>query len=165
LRVDKVRLGHRDVLLIVSRQLQSIQDDVEVTTGEPWNELVPLILDHLCFDTKFRGQRLCQVVFKTDQLLRFLRIRIDVRSATFGIGTPQEHTAGPDDFQGVGAENREAPARKQEYKNQPSYAQPTPGVTHQSRTISRRKRISEIFFSLKPSLGVRLNFRSKFTWP
>ena len=52
------------------------------------NELVPLVLHHLRLDAEFGGQGVGQVELKAGQLLRLLRIGIDVRRAAFGIRAP-----------------------------------------------------------------------------
>jgi hypothetical protein len=112
--MDKVRLRHGNALLVFRSQFQAIEEDVEVAALQARDKLVPLILDHAGLDPELGRQGLSHFVLEPDQLLRPLRVRIDVRRPTLGIRAPEQHAPLTDFLQAVCRQRTRTPAGNQE---------------------------------------------------
>src|SRR5206468_10381075 len=111
-----------------------------VAAVEGRNELVPLVLDHPGFDAQAASQGFSQLVLETDQLLRLLRIGINIGRAAFGVSAPKQNATSLDFLEVVGGEGGASLAgQQQDRTNQKnSCARRAPGVTHQGRILTRR---------------------------
>src|SRR5512140_2776440 len=73
LRIEVVGPAHRDLLLVFRSQFEPVNYDVEIPSFESRDELIPLVLNHLGFDTKAGSEGLRKVIFKADEALGMLR--------------------------------------------------------------------------------------------
>src|SRR5207248_5205548 len=81
-----------DFTLAILGEFQSVEDDVIVTSFEPGNQPVPLVVNEDGPAIELAAQGLGQIDLKADDLPRILRVRKDVRGAAFRISTPSQLT-------------------------------------------------------------------------
>jgi hypothetical protein len=142
------------VLLIVGRQFQTVEDDVEVPTLQSRDELVPLVLDYSGFDAELRSKGFGEVVLESNQLLGPLWVRKDIRRAAFGISAPEQNTAFFDFLQLSGPKRPGGQSCYQQHEQKDCGATTAPSVTHRRRLQQKPEYYPQLFSKFRTNFCV-----------
>src|SRR6185503_19682673 len=117
LSIDVIWPRHRNPLLVLGGHFEIIEDNIKTPALECRDELVPLILNHLCLRAELGSDSFGKIHFEPDELLGFVGIRINVRRTAFRVSPPAQHPELLNFREMISGEGGGRPACEQENEN------------------------------------------------